>query len=228
MKLEQPTDNPRRAFCCAACFETYFRRCCLVCERPLGPDRTARRRFCRARCRVEYNRHLERFNFPHPAQGSVSLRNAIGSAHSTGLKPGTESGRPFRIVAGPQLTTTAFRLASIPLDPELAARLARTHAGFVERRQKAQRAVARKALIKRRTWPVTIIGRRQVPDHPHIDLSPLPAPEWAIPSRWAPVGDGRDVPPIPDFLLRTPAALRPAAERETGLMPEAGPVLKVA
>jgi hypothetical protein len=33
-KLKKPADNPRDAFCCVGCFESYFRNRCLVRERP--------------------------------------------------------------------------------------------------------------------------------------------------------------------------------------------------
>ena len=34
-ELNRETDNPRNAFCCRGCFDQHYRRCCLVCERPL-------------------------------------------------------------------------------------------------------------------------------------------------------------------------------------------------
>ena len=108
-------------------------------------------------------------------------------------------------------------------DPELVARLDRVHAGHVENRKKAQRWAARLAVIKKRTWPVEIIGKRQVPATPAINLSPLPTPtDWAAPSRWKPTGTGTDVPPIPDFLDRVPAAPRPAATNEADPTPGTG------
>jgi hypothetical protein len=121
------------------------------------------------------------------------------------------------------LTPVAFRLASIPLDPELAARLARAHAGCTERRERAKRAAARKAAIKRHHSPVNVLGGyRFATGAPPISLSPIESPtsSWAIPSRWKPTGDGADEPPIPDFLRRNvPAASRPAAKEKAEPMP---------
>jgi hypothetical protein len=131
--------------------------------------------------------------------------NASRSAHSTGLKTGSFDGRPFRIVAGPELSPTALRLAALPLHPELATRLARLHAPLLAK-AKARRKAARMrvALIKKRTLPVNILGGYRFPGAPQIDLNPIDAPAWAAPSRWKPIGTGIDVPPIPNFLLRKP------------------------
>jgi hypothetical protein len=201
-KLETPTDNPRHAFCCHGCFDIFYRARCLVCERPID-RKTDRRKVCkRSECRHEFQRHPERFSCPrYPA--SVLGHNASGSAHFTGLKSGSKSGRPFRLVAGPALTDTGFRLATIPLDLGLAARLDRAHADHIENRKKARRAAARRAQIKRRHPPVNVLGGYQFPNAPEIDLSPVDSPEWAIPSRWKPTGDGADVPDIPEFLRRS-------------------------
>jgi hypothetical protein len=145
------------------------------------------------------------------------LRNALRSAHSTGLKIGTKTGRPFRIVAGPELSPTSLRLASLPLDPELAARVDRTHAGYFKARAEARRVAMAAAVIKPCNWPVDMLGSYRLLGAPRIDLSPISAPEWATPSRWKPTGAGADMPPIPDFLQRHPiyrnavAALRSAA-----------------
>jgi hypothetical protein len=113
----------------------------------------------------------------------------------------------------------------IGLDPELQARLDRAHRGYLEHREKAKRAAARKALIKRRHPPVNIVGGYRFPGAPAIDFSPIdPPPEWATASRWVPTGDGSTIEDIPDFLNRISAASRPAATNGTGLVPETGPV----
>jgi hypothetical protein len=143
--------------------------------------------------------------------------NGSRSADKSGLKTGQKSGRPFRIVAGPNLSPTSFRLASLPLDPEFAARLDRAHASYFKARAEARRAVAAAAVIKPRDWPIDLLGGYRVPGARRVDLSPIGASEWATPSRWKPGGAGADAPPIPDFLRRHPiyrdavAALRSAA-----------------
>jgi hypothetical protein len=143
--------------------------------------------------------------------------NGSRSAHSTGLKIDQKVGRPFRIVAGPNLSPSSLRLASIPLNPELARRLDRAHAGYFKARAEAKREAMAAAVIKPRDWPIDMLGGFRMPGAPRVNLSPIDAPEWAIPSRWKPVGDRADVPPIPRFLQRHPiyrdavAAMRSAA-----------------
>jgi len=213
-----PTDNLRAAFCTASCFDSYFRRRCLVCERPID-RKSERRQLCgRERCRKQLQRHRDRF-CPPWYQASVLSPNALGSADKTGLKNRSEAGRAPRQVAGPQLSQTSLRLASLPLDPELVARLERVHRPHVEIRAKARRAAERKALIKRRTPPVNVLGGYQFPGAPTVDLRPINTPDWASPSRWKPTGAGADVPPIPDFLLRTPAVIPTRCSEEVTTVP---------
>src|SRR5262245_8629281 len=205
-KLGHPTDNLRDAFCCSGCATSYFRNRCLVCERAFERKRKAEhQRFCRPKCRKEFQRHPERFL---GGWGDVLVSSRATSEtpiKGPGFSP-TKVGRPFAQVAGPELSPTEFRLATLPLDPEFAARLERAHRTYTESRAKAKRAAERKALIKRRTPPVNILGGYKFPGAPVVDLDP---PEWAIPSRWKPVDAGADVPPIPDFLLRVPATSTP-------------------
>ena len=180
-KLKRPVGNPRDAFCCESCFTGYYRSRCLVCERPFT-RKTERRRLCgRRKCESQFRRHAGRF-LGTRYRGSVLAENASRSAHSTGLKIGTLAGRAFRKVAGPELTATSFRLATLPLDPELVVRLDRAHAGYFEAQRKAKRTAARRAQIKRRHPPVNVLGGYKFPGAPAIDLSSIDTPEWAIQS----------------------------------------------
>jgi hypothetical protein len=52
-KLPFPTDNEHKAFCTPDCYRRFYRRKCLVCEKPL-PD-GHRRQLCSGRqCRLDY------------------------------------------------------------------------------------------------------------------------------------------------------------------------------
>jgi hypothetical protein len=216
VKLKAPIENARDAFCYPGCYESFYRSRCLVCERPFD-RKTERKRVCnRSKCRHEFRRHPERFQ-PTRYRASVLDHNASGNARFTGLKTGQKSGRAWRKVAGPDLTEINFR---IPLDPELVARLKKVHAASEAAWRKAAWHAKRRALIKHHTPPINVIGGYRFPDAPVIDLSPIEAPQWAITSRWVPTGDGTDVPPIPDFLIR--AAPRPAATEETDPPPGTG------
>lgn len=219
-KLAHPTDNSRRAFCCSGCFESYHRSCCVVCGRPFRRQ-AEHQRFCRPKCRVEFSRHPEKFSYP--TQPSASLRGpSVSPAKSPTFSP-TKAGRPFHVVAGPDLSPRALQAAAIPLEPELVARLARAHAPFEEYLRKAQRAASRKALIKRRHPPVNIVGGYRFPDAPAIDLSPIETPTWAVASRWEPTGDGSTLEDIAEFLNRRKSSAvqtRPAAKETDNLVPE--------
>jgi hypothetical protein len=155
-----------------------------VCERAFERKRKAEhQRFCRPKCRKEFQRHPERF-----LGGWGDVLVSSRATPETPIKgPGfspTKVGRPFRQVAGPELSPTALRLASIPLDPELTARLERAHRPHVEARAKAKRAAERKALIRRRTSPANVIGGYQFPGAPAVDFGPIEPPAgWAVTSR---------------------------------------------
>jgi hypothetical protein len=199
-KLESAVTNPRDAFCCQGCFDTHYRGRCLVCERPIIRQ-TERQRLCkRRRCRDEFYRHKELFLGARYLP-SVLRHNASRSAHSTGLKIGTLGGRPFAQIAGPQLTPASLRLASLPFDSDLAARLERTHRPYFEALKRSKQAAARQALIKRHHPPVNVLGGYHFPNAPTTDLSPLPASEWAVASAWKPTATlTSNIPDIPDFL----------------------------
>jgi len=209
-KLKRPVDNPHHAFCCPGCFASYFRNRCLVCERSYQRKRE-QQCFCRPKCRVEFGRHRERFL---GGWGDISglLCEGPKTLIKPGLKTGTKDGRPFRIVAGPDLSPASFRLAALPLDPRVAARLDRANAGFLDWLRKSKQAAARRALIKRHHPPVNVLGGYRFPNAPAVDLSStedLPV----VRSRWKPTGWGI-APPIPDFLLRrapVPVLLEAAA-----------------
>lgn len=55
-KLSRPTEDPRAAFCDAACRDGFYAVHCLVCERLLPDKRTKRARFCGEKCRSEHRR----------------------------------------------------------------------------------------------------------------------------------------------------------------------------
>src|SRR5262245_53769766 len=71
VKLTEPVENEHHAFCTKGCFEQFYHKRCLACQKPL---RTARRSFC-----------------PKPAKCANLVRtwkDPLRSAHFTGLKFG--------------------------------------------------------------------------------------------------------------------------------------------
>jgi hypothetical protein len=100
-KLLAPVENEHRAFCCRGCFEAFYRKRCLVCERDITVDpmtgrrralRQSHRKFCGRKCRAEAAR------FPHvytwEASSPTELKAHSTSAHFTGLETALKSGRP--------------------------------------------------------------------------------------------------------------------------------------
>jgi hypothetical protein len=220
-KLKPAVANPRDAFCRPGCFDSFYRRHCLVCERSIirGSERQI---LCgRVKCKRDFQRHRERFEGTRYLH-MVLVPNASRNPIKSGLKIGTLDGRPFAQIAGAELTPTSLRLATLPLDPELVARLERAHRPFVEALRKSKRAATRKAAIKRHHPPVNVVAGFRFPGAPAVDLRPIDPPEWAIPSRWKPTGRGV-CPPIPEFLLQATAAIPTAAE--TGPTPCLVPAL---
>ena len=152
-KLRRETTQLRDAFCSAGCFEQYYKKVCVVCERPMR-SKAAQQRFCSNRCRSTFRRHPEQFSGRFTPPGRViadATRKALTNAHSTGLKTGAKPGRAWRVVAGPGATLDPVNLA-IPLDPETAARNRRANARYS----------AEAALIGPRDWPIDWIGGSDV------------------------------------------------------------------
>lgn len=151
-KLKIPAANPD-AFCCRGCEAQFYSRRCRVCEALFSP-KTGRRQTCgRSRCRHEFQRHPELFlssGYATPGLGHNALRNPI----KPGLKIGTKTGRPFRIVAGPAVPEINLRIA-----PEVSILVSK----------------ANRARFQRHTPPVNIIGGFRFPGAPKIDLAPIGA-----------------------------------------------------
>lgn len=128
-KLKQPVENPHKAFCCRGCHGQFYRNRCVVCEKELPPGRSDRR-FCRKRsCRNEHDRNPILFALAEPNPDldtgfcDLTLKNPI----KPGVKSGLEPDRAWRIIAGPALNPSTFHCATIPLSPEVVARLHRQH-----------------------------------------------------------------------------------------------------
>src|SRR5262249_7910361 len=80
-KLPEPVENEHHAFCTKACYEQFYRKRCLACEKPL---RTARRSFCPkpSKCPNLVRTWPQKYRWPGYCRGP------LGSAHSTGIKIG--------------------------------------------------------------------------------------------------------------------------------------------
>ena len=62
LKLAEPTENPRSAFCCRGCHRQHYERHCLACERPMerksSSQKTCHRRHCSTQFRELKRHHL--------------------------------------------------------------------------------------------------------------------------------------------------------------------------
>jgi len=106
-KLAVPTDNPHHAFCTRFCFDCFYRNRCRVCEKDLrkkGGRGHASRLYCRPpnKCKAEAQKWPGVYQYGLPYTPSTTN---VSSAHSTGIK--------WRHLAGPTLSPTAFRLATL-------------------------------------------------------------------------------------------------------------------
>jgi hypothetical protein len=143
-RLAAPVENTHRAFCTRGCHLSFYRHRCLVCEKDL-PKGPANRKICKSvKCRAAYRR------LPHVYHFAENVQRPL----ETSIKSGPEK----RLVAG-QASATALRLASLPLDPATAARVARDNAKATENP---------KALFQGRTPPLNLIGGHRFADAPGL------------------------------------------------------------
>jgi hypothetical protein len=170
IKLKEPVENPRSAFCCRGCYRQFFAKRCLVCETEM--ERTAgHQKLCgSAACRRGYRdivAHQTEGKFGAKPQSTSDVVGPSANPIKKGVCGAEEIDRPRRLVAG-FLTDPEFRLASLPIDKATAARVDRLN------REYWQDDTA--TLIKRDGAPVNIIGgfRFQNEDRSAV-LAGLPA-----------------------------------------------------
>jgi hypothetical protein len=121
MKLAMPVANQHRAFCTPGCHSSFYLKRCLVCENDKPARSTARRMLCRRpKCKARYGKDTAHYSFS--TQDIILAPNAPRSAQSTGIKGADLDGRPWHIVAGPQITACVYHCATLPVDPDIAAR----------------------------------------------------------------------------------------------------------
>jgi hypothetical protein len=88
-KLAEPTDNPRRAFCCRGCFNSHYRSHCVVCEEPIR-RKTEWQKTCISReCKAEVRRFPAAYTWPEKPERPCPTSDASKApleAHFTGVK----------------------------------------------------------------------------------------------------------------------------------------------
>ena len=61
-RLEEPTDNPRRGFCCRFCFDQYYRSRCVVCEAQFRRRSPSQATCGHHKCRLDLRKYPQAFN----------------------------------------------------------------------------------------------------------------------------------------------------------------------
>ena len=122
MKLTAPVVNPHKAFCTRGCHSSFYLKRCLVCENDKPAGSTARRKLCRRpKCEGRYRKNSVHYSFL--GADTTSAANGPRSAQSTGIKSAGLDNRAWHIVAGPKITAAAYHSATLPVDPDIAARV---------------------------------------------------------------------------------------------------------
>jgi hypothetical protein len=112
-KLPEPVSNPREAFCARGCHTSFYRKRCLVCEGSME-RKTENQLVCgKRKCRnalqggFSFGRYHASSDVIHPLKASIK----------PGIKSGLKPDRAWRIVAGPELSPSAFHCATVPDGP---------------------------------------------------------------------------------------------------------------
>src|SRR5262249_7562352 len=146
---------------------------------------TARRKLCRRpKCEGRYRKNGAHYSFL--GADTTSAANVPRSAQSTGIKSAGLDDRPWHIVAGLPISACVYHCATLPVDPDIAARvIASSDWGRI-----------RKEIAWCRVRP-------PIP----VDVTTQSRWEPCVPS--VPVADDFS---IPDFLKREPAAVSESPE----------------
>src|SRR6516225_7916977 len=178
-KLPSPAFDPRKAFCTRGCHSSFYLKRCLVCENDKPAGSTARRKLCRRpKCEGRYRKNSAHYSFL--GADTASAANVPRSAQSTGIKRADFDARPCYIVAGPKVSACVYHCATLPVDPDIAARV-----NAANDRDRIRREIA---------W--CRAARPPIP----IDVTVQSRWEPCVPS--VPIADDLS---IPDFLKREPA-----------------------
>src|SRR5262249_41441849 len=157
--------NPREAFCTRGCHNSFYRHRCLICERPIEQPKRGKRLICKkAKCRsaLRSNSYLGSYH------RSFAAKSILNKADFIGLKGPLKPHRPWRIVAGPELSASAFDCAAVRGEEAVEAVNRTNLRNWREANAKAEQ----KTLIERRHPPVNILGGYNYPDAPVVDLAP--------------------------------------------------------
>jgi len=209
-KLAEPVDDDRKAFCSSGCYAGFYREHCLVCARGLPPGPGNRKTCARAACRNEYRRRPDLFRFfalaqptRYPSVKTVERPQKRSAKSRAILPPETGRASTWAAVAGPSLSPTGFRLATLPLDAEIAARLNRANDPARIRRQSGWGRLQDEPTFGPDTPPLNVVGGYKFPSAPRLgDVLPRRVDRTPTVESVNPVST--DPFEIPEFLRRQP------------------------
>jgi hypothetical protein len=98
--LKEPTDNPRRAFCCRGCFQSFYRSRCVVCAVPIRRKNEQQKTCIKKACKDELRRFPLAFAWQKTGNTPSDYKRASETLDFSGSKTLIEGDRPpFRCVA---------------------------------------------------------------------------------------------------------------------------------
>jgi len=193
-KLLALVSNPREAFCTRGCHNSFYRHRCLICERPIEQPKRGKRRICKkAKCRsaLRSNSYLGRY---HTSSAAKLISKEVDFI---GRKEPLQPERPWRIVAGPESSASAFHCAVVGGEEAVKAANRTNLSHWREANVKAEK----ETLIKRHHPPVNVLGSYKHSGAPVVDLAPSkPATSEVRQGKALFTDDRLD---IPEFLRRT-------------------------
>jgi len=81
-KLSEPTDNPKRSFCCRGCFNSFHRSRCVVCESPIRRKTEGQKTCIKANCKAELRRFPLAYSWPKTQKTGNHPSDAITASET--------------------------------------------------------------------------------------------------------------------------------------------------
>jgi hypothetical protein len=147
-KLRAAVANPREAFCARGCHTSFYRKRCLVCEGEMVRKTESQPVCGKRRCSNALQRTLNLGRYHASSAGVSPLKNSI----KPGLETAPTGDRPWRIVAGPELTPTQLHCATVGGE-EAVERINGTN---LKHWRLANAKAEERCLIKRQTIPYSL------------------------------------------------------------------------
>jgi len=204
-KLPARVSNPREAFCTRGCHNSFYRHRCLICERPIEQPKRGKRLICKkAKCR----RALRSNSCHGRYHTSFAAKSISNKADFIGVKEPLKPHRPWRIVAGPELSASAFQCTVVGGEEAVKA-VNRTN---LSHWRGANVKAEKETLIKRHHPPVNVLGSYKHSGAPVVDLAPSKPATSEVRQGKALFTDERL--DIPEFLRRTARPPEPAPQNQ--------------